>query len=222
MMLFEGGIEGRENGTLILACAFALYYAVMLHTPPRLVRSVVKTLAVGLLAVLAILTGGPILLAAALFLSAVGDYFLSVEGERPFLAGLASFLVAHIVYVVLFAAMGGGFAVFGAESWRTALAVAIVVYALAMLWLLMRRIGPELRLPVAAYVAAIVAMGITALGMHQPAVTIGALMFMASDSLLATERFLLAAISPHRVWMRYAVWGLYFAGQLLITLGLVL
>ena len=212
-MLFAGGIEGRENGTLILACALALYYAVLLQTPPRLRRSLIKTLSVGLLAVLAVLTGGPVLLMAALALSAAGDYFLSLDGERPFLAGLASFLVAHVVYVVLFADMGGGISIFGAELWRGALAVTIGLFALAMLWLLMHRVGPQLRLPVAAYVAAIVAMGVAALSLHQPVVIVGALMFMASDSLLATERFLLPAISPHRVWMRYAVWGLYFAAS---------
>ena len=221
-MLFVGGIEGRENGTLMLACASALYYAAMLHTPPRLARSLVKTLAVGLLAVLAILTGGPMLLVSALMLSAAGDYFLSREGESAFLAGLASFLLAHVAYVILFAGMGGGMAVLGAEPWRGALAGAIVLFAGSMLWLLLHRVGPRLRLPIAAYVAAIVAMGVAALGMSQPVVFAGALMFMASDTLLATELFLLSAISPHRMWMRYAVWGLYFAGQLLITLGLVL
>lgn len=45
---------------------------------------------------------------------------------------------------------------------------------------------------------------------------------MTSDGLLAAERFLLAAISPHRVWMRYAVWVLYYAAQLAITLGFLL
>ena len=221
-MLFAGGIEGRENGTLILACALALYYAVVLQTPPRLLRSLVKTLAVGLLGVLAFLTGGPILLMAALALSAAGDYFLSLDGERPFLAGLASFLLAHVAYIVLFAGLGGGLSVFGAEPWRGAAALTIILFALAMSWLVLQRVGPQLKLPVAAYVATIAVMGVTALGMDQPVVVVGALMFMASDSLLATERFLLSAISPHRGWMRYAVWGLYFSGQLFITLGIVL
>ena len=45
---------------------------------------------------------------------------------------------------------------------------------------------------------------------------------MASDGLLAAEKFLVAAISPHRVWMRYAVWALYYAAQLAITLGFLL
>ncbi len=50
----------------------------------------------------------------------------------------------------------------------------------------------------------------------------GAVLFMASDGLLAAEKFLVAAISPHREWMRYAVWALYYAAQLMITLGFLL
>lgn len=90
---------------------------------------------------------------------------------------------------------------------------------LAALW---RRVGPSLRIPIAVYVAAILAMGISALTTFHLWVIAGAVLFMASDGLLAAERFLLAAISPHRVWMRYAVWVLYYAAQLAITLGFLL
>jgi len=33
---------------------------------------------------------------------------------------------------------------------------------------------------------------------------------------------LVAAISPHRGWMRLAVWALYYVAQLAITLGFLL
>ncbi|TIM34245.1 MAG: lysoplasmalogenase, partial [Mesorhizobium sp.] len=46
--------------------------------------------------------------------------------------------------------------------------------------------------------------------------------FMASDGLLASEKFLLSAISPHRDWTRRAVWVLYYAAQLAITMGFLL
>ena len=61
-----------------------------------------KTLAVGLLAVLVVVEDGPLLLVAALALSAVGDAFLSRDGDKAFLGGLASFLAAHLVYIALF------------------------------------------------------------------------------------------------------------------------
>ena len=48
---------------------------------------------------LAVVENGPLLLFAALALSAVGDAFLSREGDRAFLGGLASFLAAHLAYI---------------------------------------------------------------------------------------------------------------------------
>ena len=84
---------------------------------------------------------------------------------------------------------------------------------------LLPRVGPSLRLPVLAYGVAILMMGLSALTLDNYWILAGAILFMASDTILATEKFLVSAISPHRDWMRYAVWVLYYAGQLLITLG---
>lgn len=220
-MPFEGGVESPANATFIFSCAAALLYGTMAGAPPRLARSAVKTLAVALLAVLAGMSGGPLLLVVALTLSALGDLFLSRDGDRPFLAGLASFLAAHLAYIALFAILGGGFATLAMAPSRAVAAIAAILLGLGMLALLMRRVGPELRLPVTAYVVAILAMVITALTLDAPLVIAGALLFMLSDALLATEKFLLPAISLHREWMRYAVWGLYYLGQMAITLGLV-
>ncbi|BCG92621.1 lysoplasmalogenase [Mesorhizobium sp. 131-2-1] len=221
-MPFPGGIDANANATLVFSLVAAVIYAFTLNMPPSLARSAAKTLAVAMLAVLALMQGGPLLLVAALALSAVGDAFLSRDGEKAFLGGLASFLLAHILYVPLFLQSGGGSGLLGTESWRGAIALALVAFAIVMLAALWRRVGPALRLPVAIYVAAILAMGISALTTSSTLVIAGAILFMASDGLLAAEKFLLAAISPHRVWMRYAVWALYYAAQLCITLGFLL
>lgn len=221
MMPFEGGVESPGNATLIFSCAAALLYGTMAAAPPRFVASLVKTLAVALLAVLAGMQGGHWLLVLALALSALGDMFLSRPGERAFLAGLASFLAAHIAYIALFCVIGGGFGMLVDAPWRGAVAAVLVIYGLIMLVLLWRRIGPDLRPPVAVYVVAILGMGISALTLDAPLVIIGALFFIASDTLLATEKFLLPAISRQRDRTRYAVWGSYYIGQLAITLGLI-
>ena len=219
---FAGGIDANANATLIFSLVAAVIYAFTLGMAPTLARSAAKTLAVAMLAVLAALQGGPLLLVAALALSAVGDAFLSRDGEKAFLGGLASFLVAHIVYVALFLRSGGGLGLLGAESWRGAIALAMAVFAIVMLAALWRRVGPGLRVPIAVYVAAILAMGMSALTTSNVWLIGGAVLFMASDGLLATEKFLVAAISPHRIWMRFAVWALYYAAQLGITLGFLL
>jgi uncharacterized membrane protein YhhN len=222
MMPFPGGIEANANATLLFSVVAAMIYAFTLDMPQSLARLAVKTLAVALLAVLALLQGGPGLLVAALTLAAIGDALLSRDGEKAFLGALASFLAAHVLYVVLFVRSGGGFGLLPAEPWRPAIAVAMAVFALAILLALWRRVGPALRLPVGVYIAAILAMGISVLTLNSLWVIGGAVLFMASDGLLAAEKFLAPAISPHRAWMRHAVWGLYYAAQLGITLGFLL
>ncbi|TPM37854.1 lysoplasmalogenase [Mesorhizobium sp. B2-3-4] len=222
MMPFPGGIDANANATLIFSLVAAVIYAFTSGMPPTLARSAAKTIAVAMLAVLAGMQGGPTLLIAALALSAVGDAFLSRDGEKAFLGGLGSFLLAHIVYVVLFLRSGEGMGVLGAEPWRGAIAVAMAVFAVVMLAALWRRVGPGLRIPIACYVVAILAMGMAALTTGSAWLIGGALLFMASDGLLAVEKFLVAAISPHRTWMRLGIWALYYAAQLTITLGFLL
>ena len=53
--------------------------------------------------------------ALALALGALGDFFLSREGQGAFLKGVASFALAHAVYVALFAGLPG------ARGWRRVL-----------------------------------------------------------------------------------------------------
>ncbi|MER8580507.1 lysoplasmalogenase family protein [Mesorhizobium sp. M1423] len=220
-MPFPGGIDANANATLLFSLAAAVIYAFSLGMPARLSRSAARTLAVAMLAVLVVQQSGPWLLVAALGISAVGDAFLSRDGEKALLGGMASFLAAHVLYVVLFLRAGGGLGLLLAEPWRAAIVLAMVVLVLAMIFALRRRVGPALRLPIGLRVAAILAMGIGALTLSAWVIG-GVALLILSDGLLAAEKFLLPAISPHRAWMRHAVWALYYAGQLAITLGFVL
>lgn len=220
MMPFPGGIEDTSNAALILSVAAALLTLYLANLPPSPVRSVVKTLAVALLAVLAFVQQGPLLLVGALALSAAGDAFLSRPGERAFLAGLASFLAGHVLYILLFASTGGGI-----DALLSPRAVLVIAMLLAV-FLVVRRVLPSvdagLRLPVSLYIVAILAMGLAALTVKSPAVIIGAILFVVSDSILAWKKFLLPAGSPTGKAMHHAVWITYYAAQLLITLGFLL
>ncbi|MER9921662.1 lysoplasmalogenase family protein [Mesorhizobium sp. M0048] len=222
MMPFSGGIDANANATLLFSLAAAVIYAFSLGMPPRLARSAARTLAVAMLAVLVAQQGGPWLLVAALALSAVGDAFLSRDGEKAFLGGTASFLAAHVLYVVLFLRAGSGLGLLSAEPWRGIIALAMAVLALAMIFALWRRTGPALRLPIGIHAAALLGMGIAALTLNSVWVVGGVILLMLSDGLHAAEKFLLPAISAHRIWVRHGVWALYYAGQLAITLGLLL
>ena len=208
---------------MALSGLLAFGYLLLVTKPPSLLRTLVKTASIGVLAGLAAFTGGPILLVAALTLSALGDAFLAHDGDGPFMAGLGSFLAAHVAYVALFAglgdSLGGGFSAL--PVWP---AVAMVAFALAVGAALVRRAG-ALAVPVAVYVCAILSMGLAALTLPLQGwgalVLAGALAFMASDSLLGTEKFLLGAASGLRRFTTPAVWCLYWAGQAAIFLGVI-
>lgn len=198
---------------VISGFGFAAYLA-MLAQPTSLKRTLAKTAAVGALAVLALHVGGPVLLVLALGLSAAGDAFLAHEGDAAFLGGLGSFLLAHVAYAVLFIASGPGLTATPLPG-----IAAVGVFALIMGGLMVRKAGP-LAVPVAAYVLAIAVMGVGGVGLGG-LVLLGAVLFMASDAILGSEKFLMSETSPLLRLSSPAVWILYYAGQALITLGLL-
>jgi uncharacterized membrane protein YhhN len=199
--------------TVISALGFAVYLF-MLHRPASLAWTVAKTLAVAALAALTFAVGGPKLLALALILSALGDAFLAHEGDVVFLGGLGSFLAAHIAYAVLFLSSGPGLAAAPLPGLLT-----VAVFGLVMGFVMVRKAGP-LALPVAAYVLAIAVMGLGGVTLGG-LVLLGVVLFMASDAILGSEKFLMSEASRLRRLTGPAVWILYYAGQALITLGLL-
>jgi len=222
MMPFDGGVDSMSNGTLLLSGLAALLYLFALGRLAGWRRTVVKTAAVALLALLAAIEGGPLLLIAALALSALGDAFLAHDGEKPFLGGLASFLVAHIAYVALFVMAGGGIEIIAVQPWRLVLPAIVIAGAGLLLMRLLPAVPGALRVPVAAYVAAILAMMVAAATVPAPIVMIGAALFVASDAILAIQTFLLADGSRHRAWAAPAVWILYYAAQAILALAFIL
>jgi uncharacterized membrane protein YhhN len=199
---------------LVISVVGFLVYLALLNQPTSLKRTIAKTVAVGALAVLAFHTGGSMLLVLALALSAAGDAFLAHEGDPAFLGGLGSFLLAHIAYAVLFIGAGPGLAAAPVSG-----VVAVVVFALVMGTLMVRNAG-ALALPVAVYVLAIAVMGLGGVTLGG-LVLLGAALFMASDAILGSEKFLMSGTSSLRRLTSPAVWVLYYAGQVLITLGLL-
>jgi uncharacterized membrane protein YhhN len=222
MMPFAGGPESLSNGTLLLSAVAAFLYLLMLHRPPSWRRTVVKTGSIALLAVLAQVEGGPLLLVAALALSAIGDAFLAQDGEKYFLGGLASFLGAHLAYVALFAGTGAGMEILAVQPWRLALPVVVTLAALPLLRRLLPAAGPDMRLAVAAYAAAILAMMWSSATVAAPLAMVGAAMFVVSDAILATAKFLFASESRHHAWAVPSVWVLYYLAQVAITLAFIL
>ncbi|NOX73639.1 MAG: lysoplasmalogenase [Alphaproteobacteria bacterium] len=208
---------------LALAVLNGVIYALWsCKQPTSTFRSLSKTTAIAALSGFAYLAGGPWLLVAALGLSALGDLFLSRDGDAAFLAGMVAFLAAHLAYVPLFLGLNEGTALL-AQRWPLVLGIAI--YMLLFMRFLWPSLG-QFRLPVAVYSLAIAGMGIAALNLPaqggQGYVLLGAASFILSDSVLAVERFQLPETSRLNVITPYIVWIFYWLAQALITYGTLL
>ncbi|MBZ3902803.1 lysoplasmalogenase [Streptomyces griseiscabiei] len=153
-------------------------------------HTVAKPLLMPLLAAHAYTRGAPRPLLAALLFGWGGDVLLLSGAEPAFLAGMGSFAVGHVCYLVLFARAGRSARPGGAgKPERLAPGVArALVYALALvaavtsLW---PGLPAELRLPVAGYSALLTAMAWSATRLGLVA-GLGGALFMVSDLLIAT------------------------------------
>ena len=120
----------------------------------------------------------------ALALGGVGDVALLGRGEIAFTAGLVSFLAGHVAWIAALRQRPGG----GYLRARPALAVPHVATFGAMNAYLWRRTGQD-RIPVLVYSAALLAMSLTALDTGSPRTAVGGALFLASDTLLALDKF---------------------------------
>ena len=142
---------------------------------------------------------------AGLVFSLAGDVFLMLD-EKWFVAGLGSFLVGHVAYVI------------GLQLAPTSLAASLV--GLALVLVAIATIGRkivggvaagkhrDMVPPVIAYLVVISAMVVSAFGTRAPWAVVGASLFYASDATLAWNRFL----EPRR-FGHLAVMVTYHLGQ---------
>lgn len=184
---------------------------------PSIAKSVAKTASVALLAYLSWAEDLPALLTFALGLAALGDYFLSREGERAFLLGLGSFALSHLAYIALFLSLPGG--VFGriVDPVALPLSLGILLFAGLMATRLWFRTG-ALRIPVLVYVCILSIMALLSIA-HGPPLLWAAILFVVSDALLGAHLFLWA---PGNRWHRvapYLIWGTYWPSQALFLLA---
>ena len=153
-----------------------------------------------------------VLFLVGLVLSLAGDVFLMLPADL-FVAGLASFLLAHLAYIAGFAAAGP------TARW---LALGVVVVAIAGATVGRRivravRSGEHAKMvaPVAAYMTIISAMVVLAIGSAERLAAAGALSFYCSDALIAWDRF----VAPKR-WARPAIMATYHLAQAALVVSL--
>lgn len=159
------------------------------------------------------------LVLAGLILGLVGDVCLALKGEAAFRAGLVSFLLGHVAYVVAFAGLippGGWF--------NPGFLAICAVSGLAFLWL--RSSLGNMMVPVLAYVVVITLMVLAALAaVFNEAlpragawlVFGGALVFYLSDLCVARDRFKKPGWDNRLVGL-----PLYYGGQFFIAWSVAL
>ncbi|MGZ8763015.1 MAG: lysoplasmalogenase [Acidimicrobiia bacterium] len=146
----------------------------------------------------------------ALVLSLAGDVFLMLPDDR-FVAGLASFLLAHVAYVV-----GLNLHTDGNWWWAVPVILAVGLLGVRLVRGIRRSGESELVAPVVVYVVVIAAMGISALASGNRWAAVGAVLFMGSDALIGETRFVRPA-----AWAPVAIMVTYHLGQAGLVLSLV-
>lgn len=154
------------------------------------------------------------LIIVGLLFSVTGDTFLLMKGNLWFMAGLFSFLIAHLVYIVAF---------LGKPKFSRKHFVAIVPIAIyACLFLTRLHSGifsfngkgyESMWVPVVSYVVVISSMLWSTFISGNKFAAFGAILFLMSDSLLAWNMF----VTPMPWLGSYGVMITYYSAQFLIA-----
>jgi len=205
-----------------LAAAVA-YGTIFLRRPPTFLRALIKTAAMAAFAAALVSVNAPFPLVLAIVLSACGDFFLAFNKKALLPLGILAFLLAQLVYVVIFLALW----FFSGDNSpllpRYIAMAAVIATAIGFLIWMAPKLG-WMALAVVPYAIAITGMGAAAMWLPWvgwPAM-IGALLFLVSDFVLAAELFRLPADSPARKITAPVVWWTYVGAQSLIVSGVVL
>ena len=189
-----------ETASLVAFVALAALDWFAVGSGNRTLEYVAKPAALAALIVYAATgTGASPLLIAALCLGLLGDVYLMLPADL-FIPGLGAFLVGHLAYIADFHA---------ATGWR----LLWFVVAVGVTFPLARRIigavkDSGLRLAVLVYLAVISFMAASAIASGLTAAAVGAVLFVASDTIIAWDRF----VAP-LAWGRVAIIVTYHLGQ---------
>lgn len=151
----------------------------------------------------------------AIVLSLVGDVFLMLpDSDQRFVAGLGSFLLGHVAYIV------GIWQTGEVVTGRLLVGAALVAVGVAVVGRLVvqgaHRKDRMLAVPVAAYIGVISVMVASAIGTGRPVLVAGALLFYASDACIGWSRFI-GEFPKYRM----AIITTYHLGQVGLLLGLL-
>jgi uncharacterized membrane protein YhhN len=164
------------------------------------------------------------------FFSWLGDVLLQLSNGKKefglasedfFMLGLVAFLLTQVFYTIAFSTAKGKNTIFKTRIYQLIL---VIGYGALLLWLLYNKLVTPVanyRIPVIVYTVVILAMLASALnrygkvnGVSYMLVSIGALLFVASDSMIAINRFL-----EKFDFARILIMSTYITAQYLIAIG---
>lgn len=188
----------------------------------RLLRYIFKPVT-SMLFVLMALTGAlsgaySLWITCGLVLSFIGDVALMFKSERAFMAGLVSFLLAHIFYIVAFLSLVPIF------TWNVPALVVVFIASLVVLRWFWPKLG-DMRVPVIFYVLVISCMVWRAWTVffygdiemsYKYLIAFGATFFFLSDIAVAKDQFIGASFANR-------LWGLplYYIAQFLLAFSVL-
>ena len=152
---------------------------------------------------------------AALVFSWAGDVFLI--SNDWFVAGLVSFLVAHVFYIIAYQKTGAA-----SGQLKTGDVIKFVLYGVVLIWVIYPGLD-DLLIPVLIYALVLLGMGVWA---HKrrgatsensfKLVAAGAILFALSDGLIAVNKFAFEIPAE-----RILIMSIYMTAQYLIVQGLI-
>lgn len=164
-----------------------------------------------------------LLIQVGLFFSLIGDVALMLQhvDRFNFLIGLGAFMIAHICYAFAFgqnivdAGPGGDLLI------SIVLSIGVLAFGFFFAYDLLPYVEESVEMPIAVYIVAISLMGVGASFRFSRTylrsfllVLVGAVLFIASDSILAVNRFMKPL--AHAEWSVMLTYGI---GQFLIVAG---
>ena len=199
--------------TLVYVAAASAFLVLVAMGMAGIGRTVLKAIPVCTLMVLVLrdMRGfARICLTGALLGSVCGDILLDLPYANLFIFGLVAFLVAHLFYTVLCFRYAKS-----PDRFGKLMMAGLVLFAGVMIWIF-RGIPPALYGPVVLYIVVIITMSIGALLVpaENRLLFWGALLFIASDVVLALNKFLVAI--PYG---RVINISLYFIAQFMIIMA---
>lgn len=199
---------------LTLIMLFGLYYIFFFSQIAESLKLVFKVIPMLLIIILAATQKNlgikkyQLLIVIGLVFCMVGDYTL-----QWFLIGLTSFLIGHIFYIFAFSSTNER----QVPTWAK---IVLLVYGASMaVWIVGTVFSSGdvvLGFAVIAYISVILTMGWTAIKTGSTFATIGALLFIASDSYLAVDKFVMPLPFSHEFIMLT-----YYSAQILIALSIL-